>query len=625
MARTKSQSRPRPRPYICRHHTGGSIKRERILGRIKSSASMGFACQTCNNKVKDSLDMPPKKRMEVVPEGTVHWVCWICEESFCGVENEYGPSGHAFDHGKKDKHSFSIRVDKPSELYCFVCEIYRLVTTEEEKNLEDEDNERPKMFVRKYAKGMQQQKFNYPCRFKGLPNLVNTCYFNAALQNLFAMDRLGQCLANLEMPVGYVTGALKRLFNETYDDFRVTIQPQELLDFVQKDQRFVAGIQHDSHELLLYLLDKLQSEGMSFVDEIFRGEFSSILCCDRCGKTSTTHDPLLDLSLQIPTKIHPNERNEIISPKTDVPLKVHPNERNGIISPKINVPAVEKHEGSQDGGVIEKSLTVDSDEEVNVNVCSIKPAVVFDTTIPISWNLNALNHDEVCEVDDMSGPLSIEKCLVLFTEPEDLLDNHCVHCSPPLQHQKPSEASEFQGSRVKSESEKNLGSPSKSSNQQDVGCNGHILAPSLGNEQLRKDEDMKTKCKEVKRKLIKKLLFKRLPFILTIQLKRFFQLKSGKFKKIEGHVVFHEMLDFMPYMDSRFVGEEKYVYRLIGIVEHLGSSMTFGHYVAYVRAEQNQEGKDSWFKADDTEIEEVSLKEVLKRNAYLLFYERTCY
>ena len=68
-------------------------------------------------------------------------------------------------------------------------------------------------------------------------------------------------------------------------------------------------------------------------------------------------------------------------------------------------------------------------------------------------------------------------------------------------------------------------------------------------------------------------------------------------------------------------------YRLVGVVEHLGT-MTGGHYVAYVRAakiggrQQQSSGLKSWFYASDGQVKEASLEEVLNCKAYILFYER---
>ena len=73
--------------------------------------------------------------------------------------------------------------------------------------------------------------------------------------------------------------------------------------------------------------------------------------------------------------------------------------------------------------------------------------------------------------------------------------------------------------------------------------------------------------------------------------------------------------------------EEKCTYRLLGVVEHSGS-VSGGHYIAYVRGERNN-GKahqdknlPSWFYARDAHVREASLSEVLKCEAYILFYEK---
>lgn len=63
------------------------------------------------------------------------------------------------------------------------------------------------------------------------------------------------------------------------------------------------------------------------------------------------------------------------------------------------------------------------------------------------------------------------------------------------------------------------------------------------------------------------------------------------------------------------------------MVEHLGS-MGGGHYVAYVRGGTKSTGKaekengDSvWYYASDAYVREVSFEEVLRCEAYILFYE----
>ena len=70
------------------------------------------------------------------------------------------------------------------------------------------------------------------------------------------------------------------------------------------------------------------------------------------------------------------------------------------------------------------------------------------------------------------------------------------------------------------------------------------------------------------------------------------------------------------------------IYRLVGVIEHRGRTVTVGHFVAYVRgsrifSEQETSSSSScWFRANDKSIREVSLDEVLKCEAFLLFYEK---
>jgi ubiquitin carboxyl-terminal hydrolase 16/45 len=69
-------------------------------------------------------------------------------------------------------------------------------------------------------------------------------------------------------------------------------------------------------------------------------------------------------------------------------------------------------------------------------------------------------------------------------------------------------------------------------------------------------------------------------------------------------------------------------YRLVGVIEHLGRTVTPGHFVAYVRGsrivseQELSSSSSSWFQANDTRIRNISLDDVLKREAFLLFYEK---
>ncbi|XP_062196784.1 ubiquitin carboxyl-terminal hydrolase 2-like [Phragmites australis] len=120
----------------------------------------------------------------------------------------------------------------------------------------------------------------------------------------------------------------------------------------------------------------------------------------------------------------------------------------------------------------------------------------------------------------------------------------------------------------------------------------------------------------------------KLPPVLTLHLKRYIQGDNLHHHKNEAHVSYKEYLDVGRFMDPSSVDKDNPIYRLVGVVEHRGPSLDAGHYVAYVRARRlgnhqlQSSCSSSWFCANDSNISEVTLEEVLKCEAYVLFYER---
>ncbi|XP_022962072.1 ubiquitin carboxyl-terminal hydrolase 16-like [Cucurbita moschata] len=130
------------------------------------------------------------------------------------------------------------------------------------------------------------------------------------------------------------------------------------------------------------------------------------------------------------------------------------------------------------------------------------------------------------------------------------------------------------------------------------------------------DGDNRYQCSRCKSyvKAKKRLSILEAPNILTIALKRF---QSGKFGKLNKPVIFSEILDLAPYMSSR--SDKSPVYRLYGVIVHLDvmNAAFSGHYVCYIRNNQNK-----WFKIDDSAVTAMDLENVLTRGAYMLFYAR---
>ncbi|XP_059317764.1 ubiquitin carboxyl-terminal hydrolase 2-like [Lycium ferocissimum] len=153
-----------------------------------------------------------------------------------------------------------------------------------------------------------------------------------------------------------------------------------------------------------------------------------------------------------------------------------------------------------------------------------------------------------------------------------------------------------------------------------------ISAKSESEESENEETDLKRV--RVERDATKRILIDKVPPILTIHLKRFSQDARGRLSKLSGHVNFRDIVDLKPYADTRCLQKETYKYHLIGVVVHSGT-MRGGHYVAYVRGGPKITGKDenaedfAWYYASDSRVREVSLEEVLRADAYILFYEET--
>ncbi|KAK9049991.1 hypothetical protein SSX86_031041 [Deinandra increscens subsp. villosa] len=113
----------------------------------------------------------------------------------------------------------------------------------------------------------------------------------------------------------------------------------------------------------------------------------------------------------------------------------------------------------------------------------------------------------------------------------------------------------------------------------------------------------------------KQLAIQEAPNILTIVLKRF---QEGSYGKINKCITFPDMLDMIPFMTG--TDDVPPLYMLYGVVVHLDTmNASFsGHYISYVKDLQG-----NWFRIDDTQVQPVSLSQVMSEGAYILFYMRS--
>ncbi|KAI9028353.1 hypothetical protein CLU79DRAFT_563267 [Phycomyces nitens] len=134
-------------------------------------------------------------------------------------------------------------------------------------------------------------------------------------------------------------------------------------------------------------------------------------------------------------------------------------------------------------------------------------------------------------------------------------------------------------------------------------------------EKLGNNEYSCSKCGNTFQEATKQLSVKRMPPVLSFQLKRFEH--GGAATKIETKVRFPVELDMTPYTtdgkkDQSSINTAN-MYTLFAVVNHQGKLDT-GHYTMFAKH------RGEWFKFDDHSVTMAYQKDVLDSKAYMCFY-----
>ena len=117
---------------------------------------------------------------------------------------------------------------------------------------------------------------------------------------------------------------------------------------------------------------------------------------------------------------------------------------------------------------------------------------------------------------------------------------------------------------------------------------------------------------------LKRSRIRKLPAILCVHVKRFgTKVVNGNYveEKYGGKIDFPLVLDMSSYTTTHGEDNSKsFIYDLECIVVHQGDHIQNGHYFAFCRQD------DRWFRFDDEIVTATTTEDVLRQEAYLLFY-----
>lgn len=418
----------------------------------------------------------------------------------------------------------------------------------------------------------------------GLQNIGNTCYFNSFVQSL-------GCVCNLipidsSSSVGQLSAAIEIMMESvrrTY--FRTTSSnPTPLHNVVVKcAPQFKGRRQQDSHELFMYVISELSDEYKRFEDKetffsyssFFAGKLVSVLTCEECGSTLHNVEETFDLSLQIPGA-------ESLMTLPPVVAKAK-NKKKGDKGSKL---------GSQNTfsvlAEIEKSDAEENDADA---VVGNTQKVSFDDVAVVQVSDPSFSPTELEEgIEPIAETLLSEE--FDFNSREEALNLEYPTHSRPLWSKEESSVVSIV-------------------NCLDAFTAHEILCKELGNAH-RCQRCCAGKIKDFSTRSNKRILLLDSPRVLSIHLKRL--LPGGK---CNTFVEFPEYLDMSDYIATRIDSNDQPPqstnYRLLSVIVHQGGA-SGGHYVAYVK--RNTE----WFYTSDSHVTRSSLGEVLKQQAYMLYY-----
>eukprot|EP00917_Polyrhabdina_sp_WS-2016_P032060 GHVP01068448.1.p1 GENE.GHVP01068448.1~~GHVP01068448.1.p1 ORF type:complete len:554 (+),score=75.67 GHVP01068448.1:61-1722(+) len=236
------------------------------------------------------------------------WRCFCCEKIVCGYDTK---NRDIIKHRKETGHNTFYNHYKKT-IYCHICNSIERCDLRDIP-IENQKNENEETKHRKSNNHEDIKKIVLKTPDIGLTNLGNTCFMNSALQILFHCGAfVGSILYEANGNDKPVTMSLKKFILEVLDTKERVLTPSHIHKQMRRLQPcFGDYSQQDSMDLIRAVLSSIHeetriknkesknTEGVSFISDIFGGFLESVITCGLCNEESNKIDPIYDLSIEV--------------------------------------------------------------------------------------------------------------------------------------------------------------------------------------------------------------------------------------------------------------------------------------------------------------------------------------
>lgn len=160
------------------------------------------------------------------------------------------------------------------------------------------------------SRSKERNRKKLPRGARGLANLGNTCFFNSVVQCLNSNEQLCKLLVSTKtgeepalLAVTKLASQLQKLMQSIHSGAQESFKPRAMLAAIADTnggEMYGTGRQQDAHELLIFLLDKLDEEYKeNFPSLLLQGRLSSTVTCLACKNPSTKEEEFWSLELDL--------------------------------------------------------------------------------------------------------------------------------------------------------------------------------------------------------------------------------------------------------------------------------------------------------------------------------------